>query len=227
MNILHDKIKFDFTYYIITNNIVAIMSNVDFRNTFNSILNDIVIITTSKYKNIIKDIIKYFNNSCCDGFYYLHDYNFNDILVFDISITKLNKSNALSIACKISNPTILGNDCDEESYLLQILITSIQKNSSIYTLIDSALESIENIRNKYVYSKYDDMLIEKTKLHKQNIISKEVDMLCRKQVATCLVCMDDVSHLLYSSCCKQNICRLCINQIEPKKCPNCREVFYI
>ena len=199
------------------------MTDMEFRNNYNKILQDFTVITKSKYKNIIKDIIQYFKKTnCC---YYLMDYNMNNQLVFDICIQKTNN---FSLICKITNPSILETieNCEDEAFLLQIFNTN-NDNLSIYLKLEVLLKTIENIRTDYVYSKYHDQLVkEDDLLHKINV-DKEIDILCRQEIATCMVCMEDISHNIYTSCCTQNICRLCVNKLEPKKCPNCREIFYM
>jgi hypothetical protein len=191
------------------------------------------------FKNILKHIVDNYKNDS-EYSYEFSGYNFSTNLVLTPSIriinSELNKKNTfVYINCLLYIQDIYRDfedidDCETDFVnLLHCHDIDFIKNPSEPCVfkIAKAIDFINNLKYNYIYSKYHDLLINKKKYKKKILIDREEAIICKREIHECIVCYENVSSQLKTVCCGQYICRLCVNQICPLKCPNCRTEFFV
>ena len=84
----------------------------------------------------------------------------------------------------------------------------------------TALTFIDKIKENFIYSKFHDGLVLKSKYDKQFLIAMEEESICKREINECIVCYEIVSSELQTGCCKKHICRICVENLTPQRCPN-------
>jgi hypothetical protein len=204
----------------------------------NQVLKELELVTNYTFKNLLKHIVEKFKNKNNDE-YEFKGYNLSKHIILTPVIRYIksshNKNNTyVYVNCLIYNQDIYRDFDDEEDcecdfktilHCTSSDVTTIPEDPYVFK-IAKAIDFINNLNENFVYSKYHDMLIKKSIYNKQILIDKEEAIICKREIHDCIVCYENVDSRLTANCCGAKICRICVNQIEPLKCPNCRNEFY-
>ena len=214
------------------------MSIMDIKHKYtNEVLKELKLISTFPFKNLLIHI----RDSCKNVSEFNYEFNryFLDEKFTIVPIIRFiqykNTNTYVYINCLFFNQYIYRNrdfyDEDEEDCeFLNILhfheqLSCDEKNLPYIFKLANAILFIDKIKEKYIYSKYHDSLMLKTKYSKQILIEMEEDAICKRPINECVVCYEIMSSELKTFCCKQSICRVCVERLNPQKCPYCREEF--
>ena len=195
----------------------------------NKVLKELNMIEKHKYKHLIKDIIK--TLSITENFksYDIDGFMFGKYFPINISICKNVKN--IYLRFYIYNQDIYRTfdaEYDLNTCLLHLNEDNIIKkvDDCLYMRIIKIIDYIDILSQKYVYSKYHDLLINKNEVKNLMKLDMDKDKFCKREIFECIVCFDYVSSNLKTTCCNKHICRMCSERIIPLKCPNCRCEFY-
>ena len=191
------------------------------------------------FKNLLKHITDKCKSKNDFEYELLSGYNFSKNLVLTPVIRYIKssydkKNTYIYVNCLIYNQDIYRDfDVDEDCecdfatvlHCHDLDIKTIPDEPYVFK-IASAIDFINNLNVDFVYSKYHDSLIKKSVYNKKSLIDKEEAIICKREIHDCIVCYENVDSKLITTCCGKNICRVCVNQITPLKCPNCRNEFY-
>jgi len=184
-----------------------------------------------KYKNILYDINSVFicyESDKSEYVYNIDNFMFEKNLWVDIDITKIINisgviiENLFLIEFHIKNHDIFCVDVYKKILFEKKFYFS--PNLPQVIVIKHILEFIDEINENFVYDIYSDSILFKDN---KSMFLKELDIFRRNIPDNCGICFETISNDLKTTCCKQPICRLCVNKIKkPVKCPYCRKDFY-
>ena len=204
------------------------MINSNYENIYSNVMKELILITTHQFKNLLTFI----RDSCKNKNEFVYEFNsykFNENFTVIPTIRFHNyHENAyyVYISCVVYDDFIYKN-ADDSSFATildyHVNITCEKDPTEPYVFkIAKALDLIKDLNKDYVYSKYHDSLIVAKKYKKMMLIDIEEATLCKREIDECIVCYEPVAEELITRCCEKHICRVCVEQLIPKKCPNCR-----
>lgn len=186
------------------------------------VLDEIKIILNHPYKDLIYDIEKKLKTNTV---YHIQFYKFKEEFELEIKINKF-RSNDLILFCLVTNSFFYKDVNAEPDFSNILTYHQVYKKHLIFTIANT-IEFIQKIKDDYVYCKFNDRLIPKTKFNKELKINLQKHQLCNREIEECLVCYDAVSEFLKCSRCKKHICRDCEFKLKQPTCPNCRHTYIL